>query len=110
VIPVQTLGEFLRVVQRRAPAAFPEAITQASLYEAIFITPATPEQVMRSAGEVALAHGLQFWDAVIVAASARAGAKVLFTEDLQDGRVLDGLKLINPFVAGNSAAVEAALS
>jgi predicted nucleic acid-binding protein len=31
VIPAQVLGEYLRFVQRRAPAAFEEAIRQASL-------------------------------------------------------------------------------
>ena len=26
-----------------------------------------------------------------------AGADVLFTEDLQDGRIIDGLRVVNPF-------------
>ena len=39
VIPAQVLGEHLRFVQRRAPAAFEEAIRQASLYQALFLTP-----------------------------------------------------------------------
>src|ERR1043165_6448302 len=39
VIPVQVLGEFLRSVQRRAPAAFEEAIRQASIYQTTFVTP-----------------------------------------------------------------------
>ena len=39
VIPAQVLGEYLRFVQRRAPAAFEEAIRQASLYRDAFLTP-----------------------------------------------------------------------
>ncbi len=106
VICVQTVGEFLRVVQRRVPDRFAEAISQAELYEAAFLTPPTTAQVMGLAAETARAHGLQLWDAVIVAAASRAGAQALFTEDLQDGRVLDGLKFINPFAAKNAEAVE----
>jgi predicted nucleic acid-binding protein len=43
---------------------------------------------------------------VVCAASADAGAKVLLTEDMQDGRILDGLRLINPFAEKNAKAIE----
>jgi predicted nucleic acid-binding protein len=52
---------------------------------------------------------MQLWDCVVCAASARAGAKVLLTEDMQDGRILDGLRLINPFAASNADAIETLL-
>jgi predicted nucleic acid-binding protein len=45
----------------------------------------------------------------VCAASIQAGAKVLLTEDMQDGRTLDGLRLINPFHAGNLTAIESVL-
>jgi len=50
---------------------------------------------------------MQLWDCVVCAASIDAGAKVLLTEDMQDGRSVDGLRLINPFAAANAEAVEA---
>ena len=31
------------------------------------------------------------------------------TEDMQDGRTIDGLRLINPFAAANAEAIEAVL-
>jgi predicted nucleic acid-binding protein len=37
------------------------------------------------------------------------GVTVLLTEDMQDGRTIEGLRLINPFLAANNAAVEALL-
>ena len=43
---------------------------------------------------------MQFWDCVVCAAAIAAGAKVLLTEDVQDGRTIEGLRLINPFAAG----------
>jgi predicted nucleic acid-binding protein len=42
-------------------------------------------------------HAISFWDALIVRAAAVAGCAVLLTEDLQDGRVLDGVRVENPF-------------
>lgn len=106
VIPAQVLGEFLRFVQRRAPAAFEQAIRQAALYQTLFITPPTTDAIINKASELARIHRLQLWDCVICAASIAAGAKVLLTEDMQDGRMLEGLRLINPFAAENKEVVE----
>lgn len=107
VIPVQALGEFLRFTQRRAPAAIDAVVTQVALYRTLALTPATSDAVFAHAIDLARSHGLQFWDAVICAAAIEAGAKALLTEDMQDGRVVDGLRIINPFVAANDAMVDA---
>jgi predicted nucleic acid-binding protein len=107
VIPAQVLGEHLRFVQRRVPAAFEEAIRQASIYQAAFLTPPTTDAVFNRASHLAHEHRLQLWDCVVCAASADAGAKVLMTEDMQDGRIIDGLQLINPFAAANAETIAA---
>jgi predicted nucleic acid-binding protein len=109
VIPVQVLGEYLRFIQRRAPAAFAEAIRQASIYQAAFLTPPTTDATINKASELARVHRMQLWDCVVCAASINAGAKVLMTEDMQDGRAIDGLRLMNPFTAANAEAIEALL-
>jgi predicted nucleic acid-binding protein len=40
---------------------------------------------------------LSFWDALVVVAAARSGAKRLYTEDLQNGQMLLGVEVVNPF-------------
>jgi predicted nucleic acid-binding protein len=109
VIPAQVLGEYLRFVQRRVPQAFDDAIRQASIYRAAFLTPPTTDAVIDTACALARTHRMQLWDCVVCAASAQAGAKVLLTEDMQDGRILDGFRLINPFAASNAHAIETLL-
>lgn len=42
-------------------------------------------------------HQVSFWDALIVQAARRANCDTLLSEDLQDGRKIDGLTIINPF-------------
>ena len=42
-------------------------------------------------------HGFSFWDALIVRAAKQAGCSVLFSEDLQGTREIDGLHIVNPF-------------
>ena len=41
---------------------------------------------------------LSFWDALVVVAAARTGAAVLYTEDLNDGQEILGVRISNPFV------------
>ena len=40
---------------------------------------------------------LSYWDALIIAAARRSGAKYLLSEDLQAGRRYDDLLIVNPF-------------
>jgi len=106
VISVQVLGEFLRFAQRRVPAAFDDAARQALLYQAVFLTPPTTDAIINTASELAHANRMQLWDCVVCVASAQAGAKVLLTEDMQDGRIINGLRLVNPFAAANAKAID----
>ncbi len=43
--------------------------------------------------------GLSFWDSLIVQAAVFARAHTLLTEDLQNGQVIDGVTIVNPFLA-----------
>jgi predicted nucleic acid-binding protein len=45
---------------------------------------------------------LSFWDALVVVAAARGGAELLLSEDLPNGRIFDGVKVSNPFLAAGS--------
>jgi predicted nucleic acid-binding protein len=42
-------------------------------------------------------HGFSFWDALVLRAAKQAGCSVLFTEDLQAAREIDGVCIVNPF-------------
>ena len=42
-------------------------------------------------------HGFSFWDALILRAAKQAGCGVLFSENFQDAREIDGVRIVNPF-------------
>jgi predicted nucleic acid-binding protein len=50
-----------------------------------------------TASELEERHSLSFWDALIVEAARRSGATRLLTEDLQPGRRIGDLTIVNPF-------------
>jgi predicted nucleic acid-binding protein len=45
-------------------------------------------------------YGLHYWDALMVAAAQQQGCTILLTEDLQHDQQIDGVRIINPFLAG----------
>ena len=54
---------------------------------------------IRAAVRLADEAELSFWDALVVVAAARTGAAVLYTEDLNDGQEILGVRISNPFAA-----------
>ena len=54
---------------------------------------------IRAAVELSDQAQLSFWDALVVVAAARTGAAVLYTEDLNDGQEILGVRISNPFAA-----------
>jgi len=42
-------------------------------------------------------HGFSLWDALVVRSAKQSGCTVLFSEDMQDRREIDGMRIVNPF-------------
>jgi predicted nucleic acid-binding protein len=42
-------------------------------------------------------HGFSFWDALVLRSAKQAGCTVLLSEDMQNTREIDGVRIINPF-------------
>jgi len=42
-------------------------------------------------------HGFSFWDALILRSAQQAGCTVLFSENMQEAREVDGVRVVNPF-------------
>lgn len=42
-------------------------------------------------------HRFSFWDALILRSAKQSGCRVVLSEDLQSGREVDGLRIVNPF-------------
>ena len=43
-------------------------------------------------------NGFSFWDALVLRAAKQSACTILYSEDLQASRVIDGVQIINPFV------------
>lgn len=96
-VPLQVLGELFRVLNRKAKYTPERArIAVLNCFD-IFPTIETSPAVLLAAADLNVEHGLDIWDAVILAAAAGAGCRLLLSEDLQDGFTWNGVAVANPF-------------
>lgn len=101
VISAQILNEFYFVSTRtyRSASLTHEKAFQIvrHLDEGCEVIPLTSQVTIQALEGLSL-HGLSFWDALVWSAAKEAGAIVIYSEDFQHGRVLDGIKFTNPFL------------
>lgn len=97
VVSVQVLNEFAAVLRRKFKRDWDE-IAEAVADVRITLDPVRPISIETHVAAVDLArqHGLSFYDALIVASALEAKCDTLLTEDLQTGRNIQGLMIVNP--------------
>jgi predicted nucleic acid-binding protein len=101
VASVQVLNEFVHVARRKLRHDWPQiefALGQFrnSLDDVVPVTLNTHMDALAFARD----HSIAFYDALIVAAAIAAGCDTLFSEDMQHGRIIGGLAIVNPFLQG----------
>src|SRR5277367_3538135 len=98
-LPVQALGELFRVLVRKAKISPRLARTTIIRYRDTYSLIETSSSVFLSATDLSVDHKIGIWDAVIFAAAAEAGCRLLLSEDLQEGFTWGGVTVVNPFSA-----------
>jgi predicted nucleic acid-binding protein len=97
VLPAQTLAELHRVLTRKFRRSPQDAAHLLNRWSFGFEIAPTTDSCLANAASLSSRHGLQIFDAIIIAASAEAGCRVLFSEDMQHEAVFNGVTIINPF-------------
>ena len=99
VISTQVLNEFFVVATRKLGIDSRDAkVLVQGLQDADVVVIDT--QHIDAAMDLGTLERISHWDALMVAAASAAGCDVLVSEDLTHDRVLDGVKVVNPFQFG----------
>ncbi|MDP2828806.1 MAG: PIN domain-containing protein [Sulfuricellaceae bacterium] len=100
VISDQVIAEVSSNLLRKASMAeggLVEIVT--SFYSRCHVVSPSHEMHLK-ASRLRTQHQFSYWDSLIVAAALEAGCSVLYSEDMQDGQVIDGtLSIRNPLTA-----------
>ena len=99
VVSVQILNEFVAVARRKLDMSWDD-VTEAldAIRTLCSSTPAITTGTHDAALRIAKAHGFHIYDALVIASALESGCDTIYTEDLQDGQVVEGrLTIRNPF-------------
>lgn len=110
IIPIQVLIEFANASLRRGQLPVAAVQRRISEWSTVFPVVTTQPEDVIAALLLVENQKLSYFDALIIATARRAGATTLLTEDMQDGALIDGLHILNPFVPANRATVAALLA
>jgi predicted nucleic acid-binding protein len=58
---------------------------------------ATDKEMFETARQLCRRYRIAYWDAAVLAACECLGARVLYSEDLNDGQEYGGVRVVNPF-------------
>ena len=96
VLSLQVLQEFFAATTRKLGMDAATARDRLLLYGRFELVRLTFDDLL-TAIDLHRLHGLSFWDALVVRAAITGGCTVLNTEDMQAGRMIDSLAIVNPF-------------
>jgi predicted nucleic acid-binding protein len=97
-ISTQVLSETANVALKKLALPISETRKLLAMLETTCRVEIVTPQTMQRALDIAARYKFSWYDSLIVATALEAGCDTLYTEDLQDGQVIENkLTVINPF-------------
>ena len=100
VVSVQVLQEFFANATRKLqqPLDLAKAREVVMIYGGWVPAATGPAHVLRAV-DIMESYRLSFWDSMILAVAEATQCSTLFSEDMQHGQVLAGVRIENPFLS-----------
>jgi len=95
VLSTQVLQEFYVAATKKLgadPLAVKDILHSFRRFETVVITP----EIIRDAIDCSLINRISFWDSLIVVAAESARCEKIWSEDLNDGQIIRGVRIENP--------------
>lgn len=95
VISTQVMQEFYVAATNKLaadPILIKNILKSFKHLEIVIITP----ELIDNAIDIQITNKLSFWDSLIIASAEHAKCQQLWTEDLNHGQIIRGVKIINP--------------
>lgn len=96
VISIQVMQEFYAAATRRLMIDALTAKSMLQTFQAWEIV-APDVDLVKEAIDCSIINQLSFWDALIVVSAEKARCEVLWTEDMNSGQIIRGVRVENPF-------------
>jgi predicted nucleic acid-binding protein len=97
VISTQVLQEYFVVATRKLHVPLEIAQRKVELLATLDTVTVDLDAIVEAI-KLCRLYSLSFWDALILCAARIAGCDSLLTEDMQDGQLIEGVRISNPFI------------
>ena len=97
IISTQTLQEYFNAVTKKMKCDKKAALKDVKWYSESFPVHVNTVKDILCAVGISIKAGFSFYDSLIIASAKAEGCKIVYSEDLNDGQVVDGVKVVNPF-------------
>lgn len=96
-ISTQTLQEFFNVSVKKLKRNKSTVQKDVTDFADVFPVHINTVKDILTAITISIKNQLSFYDSLIIAAAKAEGCEIVYSEDLNDGQEMDGVKIVNPF-------------
>lgn len=100
IVSTQVINEFIVVMTSKVtyPLSLEKVELHINKFSQVFNIRPIQMTDCTKALSILKRYGFNYWDSLIVAAALKSGCSILYTEDMQDGQIIEKkLKITNPF-------------
>lgn len=98
IISTQTLGEFYNVATKKIGLTKEQSYNICQNFSKIFPVYEISIENVFHAMKISKETQYSYWDSLILAMAIDTGCSILYSEDLNSGQEIEGLKIVNPFM------------
>ena len=98
IVSPQVINEVCVNLLKKAQFSEPQVQQLIEAFYAKYVVVEVSKALLLKASALREQYGFSFWDSTIVASALQAETSILFSEDMQDGLVVENrVRIINPF-------------
>jgi predicted nucleic acid-binding protein len=97
VVSLQVLQEYFVSAARKLKLNPELARQRVEVFAKFHVAEPTVNDIL-AAIDLHRLRGFSYYDALVLRMAIRAGCRILLSEDMQHGQVVDGVRIVNPFV------------
>ena len=97
VISTQSLQEFFAATTRKLLCSKKKAKEYLENFKDSFAVEQVSVTHILKAVDICIKNQFSFWDSLILATAIQSGCVICYSEDLTNGQIVEGVKVVNPF-------------
>ncbi len=98
ILSTQSLQEFYSVVTRKSLCSKEEAKNIVEKFKnTLPVTQISVSHILKAI-DISIQTQFSFWDSLIVSAAHSSGCVIVYSEDMSHNQLVNGVKIINPFI------------